>query len=416
MPKFIHAADIHLDSPMRGLANYPGAPIEEVRGATRKALEALVDLALEEAVDLVVIAGDLYDGDWRDYHTGLYLAAQMTRLRSAGVRVVTAAGNHDAASQITRHLKLPDNVVQLSTRAPQTVAFEEFGLAVHGQGFAERHVAQNVVPLYPAPRSDLFNIGLLHTSAGYGGHEEYAPCSKEDLLARGYQYWALGHVHRAEVLSERPWIAFPGNLQGRQIRETGPKGCLLVTVDGESVRVEPRELAIVRWEWCRVAGDGCRDGFEVLERMGCRLEELLGACEAPVLAVRVAIEGDFPARASLLAAPERWLNEARQLATDLSAARVWLEKLEVEEPPGAAAAESPLDGSALALLQALALTAEDVTRLGEDADLRDLLARLPRELTEEAGCAELCAETLARLAPRARALLVEAVEKGGEDE
>src|SRR3972149_747737 len=114
--KFIHVADIHLDSPLRGLERYEGAPVAELRGATREALESLVRVSLEERVDFVLIAGDVYDGDWRDYNTGLFFARQMTRLREAGIPVLLIRGNHDAASQITRELRLPENVNRFSTR------------------------------------------------------------------------------------------------------------------------------------------------------------------------------------------------------------------------------------------------------------------------------------------------------------
>jgi DNA repair protein SbcD/Mre11 len=417
MLKFIHAADIHLDSPMRGLPNYPGAPIDEIRGATRRALEALVTLATDEAVDLVLIAGDLYDGDWRDYNTGLFLANQMSRLRQAGIRVVIASGNHDAASQITRHLKLPDNVTRLSTKHPETVAFEDLGVAVHGQGFAERHVLENVTLAYPPPRADLFNIGMLHTSAGCAGHDEYAPCSKQDLLARGYQYWSLGHIHRHEVMSSDPWILFSGNLQGRHIRETGPKGCVVVTVDDDIALVERRDLAVVRWEVCPVSGSDCQDAYELLERMRGQLEALLDACPAPTLATRIVVAGAAPARDQLLAEPERWLNEARRIATEVGGGRVWLEKLEIEPNADDAPviAKSFGDTSAVAALQRLDLNPASIEALAGDAALRDLMTKVPRELLEQAQCEELSAETLAKIVPRARAMLLAALQTGGEE-
>src|SRR3954469_13539897 len=121
MFKFIHAADIHLDSPLRGLQRYEGAPVDAIRGACRRALEQMVDLVIRERVDFVLIAGDLYDGDWQDYNTGLFLTAQMHALRDAGIRVFLIAGNHDAASQITRRLTLPDNVTRFADGRAETV-------------------------------------------------------------------------------------------------------------------------------------------------------------------------------------------------------------------------------------------------------------------------------------------------------
>lgn len=186
--RFIHAADIHLDSPMRGLPDYPGAPVEEIRGATRRALETMVDLALREEVYLVLIAGDLYDGDWPDYNTGLFFAHQMSRLNYGGIRVAIVQGNHDAQSQITRHLRLPDNVRKLSTKQPETVIFD--GVAVHGQGFDRRHVDENVVLNYPAPVAGLFNIGMLHASAGQGGTRCMRPAASRTSLGAAT---SIGH-------------------------------------------------------------------------------------------------------------------------------------------------------------------------------------------------------------------------------
>ena len=222
MLTFIHAADLHLDSPLIGLPRYDGAPVEQMRGSTRRALENLVDLALTEQVAFVLIAGDLYDGDWRDYNTGLFFAAQMTRLREAGTPVFIVSGNHDAASQITRSLRMPDNVTVLPANSPDTVRRDDIGIAVHGQSFRTRAVADDLSAAYPDPVRGMFNIGLLHTSAdGRPGHDPYAPCSLDKLRAKGYDYWALGHVHAREVLCDDPWVVFSGNTQGRHIRELG---------------------------------------------------------------------------------------------------------------------------------------------------------------------------------------------------
>ncbi|RPJ77423.1 MAG: DNA repair exonuclease, partial [Desulfobacteraceae bacterium] len=194
--KFIHTADIHLDSPLVGLQGYEGAPVAEIRGATRRAFQNLVELAAAEKVDIILIAGDLYDGDWKDYNTGLFFSAQMARLRDEGIRVVIISGNHDAASQITKHLRVPENVTVLSVRSPETLMIEELGLAIHGQGYPVRAVTDDLAGAYPPAAPHHVNIGLLHTSLdGREGHEPYAPTTVSALLAKGYDYWALGHVH-----------------------------------------------------------------------------------------------------------------------------------------------------------------------------------------------------------------------------
>jgi exonuclease SbcD len=165
MLKFIHAADIHLDSPLKGLEDYEGAPVEEIRAATRRALENLVKLAIEEQVDFVLIAGDVYDGDCTDYNTGLFFTGQLVQLREAGIPVYLIAGNHDAANKMSRSLKLPDNTRMLSHEEPETVLLEELRVAIHGQSFASQAVTDDLSQGYPEARKGMFNIGMLHTSA-----------------------------------------------------------------------------------------------------------------------------------------------------------------------------------------------------------------------------------------------------------
>ena len=163
-------------------------------------------------------------------------------------------GNHDAESVITKRLDLPPNVHVFGASNPSTFELEEYGVALHGQSYPERAVLDNLVPGYPEPIPRAFNVGVLHSAlAGAKGHEPYAPCTLADLVGKGYAYWALGHVHQREVLHEHPHVVFPGNLQGRHIRETGPKGASLVTVrDHEVAEIEHVALDVVRWALVRV--------------------------------------------------------------------------------------------------------------------------------------------------------------------
>ncbi|HEY8945858.1 MAG TPA: DNA repair exonuclease, partial [Polyangiaceae bacterium] len=249
--KFVHAADLHIDSPLRGLERYEGAPAELIRGATRRAVEHLVDLCLAEGAHLLLLAGDLYDGDWRDYSTGLFFCQQMARLREADTQVVWIRGNHDAASRLTQHLRPTDNVHELPHARPATLELHVDGVsvAVHGQSFQKVKTTEDLSQRYPEPLSGALNLGLLHTALdGREGHDAYAPCRVETLVNKGYEYWALGHVHQREEVRQDPWIVFPGNLQGRHARETGKKGATLVTVRaGRIVEVEHRALDEVRW-------------------------------------------------------------------------------------------------------------------------------------------------------------------------
>lgn len=250
MPRFLHAADIHLDSPMCGLERYDGAPVDRIRTGTRRALERLVELAINERVDFVLIAGDLYDGDWRDYNTGLFLRRTLGKLSEARIPVFIIAGNHDAENKMTRSLSMPEGVRMLATDRPQTVRLENLGVAIHGQGFATAAVTQDLSLHYPEAVRGCLNIGMLHTCvAGAEGHERYAPCSVAGLRTRGYDYWALGHIHLRQNVNDDPSIAFPGNLQGRHVRETGPKGCLIVDAEpGRPPRSTFHRLDVLRWE------------------------------------------------------------------------------------------------------------------------------------------------------------------------
>lgn len=325
--KFIHAADIHLDSPLRGLQQYPGAPAAELRSATRHALRNLTRLCLEERVDFLLIAGDVYDGDWTDISTGLFFASQMSLLREAAIRVFIIRGNHDAASQITSRLTLPQNVFEFPTKEPDTVVIEELGVAVHGQSFPTRAVTTDLVARYPLAIGGCFNIGLLHTSAdGREGHEPYAPCTISGMRSRGYDYWALGHVHQREVLCQDPWIVFPGNLQGRHARERGVKGCTLITtVDHQIASVEHRALDVARWCECVVDADGADDLDKLLDRTRRALMLESEVAEERLLAVRLVVEGICGAHRQLVADHEQFTNECRAVASDVGCGRIWIE-------------------------------------------------------------------------------------------
>ena len=384
--RFIHAADIHLDSPMRGLAAYDGAPQEAMRSATRRAFENLVQLALDEQVDFVLIAGDLYDGDWQDYNTGLFFVSQMARLADAAIPVFLIAGNHDAASVLTKQLSLPANCVQLSTKEPETRLLEELGVAIHGQGFATRAVTENLSSAYPGPVDGVLNVGMLHTNAdGQPGHDNYAPCKVAELASHGYQYWALGHIHQRGELHTDPWIVFPGNLQGRSIRETGGKGATLVTYEDAAVlAVEHRALDVARWEVCQVDAASAVSADDVLVLSDHALSAAVDAAGRRLLAARVEISGACEAHAAITADPEQLINEVRAQAVNLGTDRVWVEKVKVRT-------HSPIDLDEVRqredaigeLLRSIHnLGSEDLAELADE--FTDLSSKLPKELREAA--------------------------------
>lgn len=332
MIKFIHAADIHLDSPLRGLAQYDGAPLEMLRGATRRAFENLVQVALDERVAFVVIAGDLYDGDWRDFNTGLFFVRQLGRLMEAGIRIVLLYGNHDAESQLTKSLPLGKAHV-FPSRAAGTVRFDDLGVALHGRSFKDREATENLVPGYLEPMPGMLNIGVLHTALeGNAQHATYAPCTLIELSNKGYDYWALGHVHAAQILSKAPWVVFPGNLQGRHAKETGPKGAMLVTVEDQAVAsVEPVYVDVLRWAHVEVDAVGATTRGGVEDRVREALDATLrGDADGRPIAARVTIRGACSAHADLVAHDDLFRADLRAIAAGMGSDVAWIEKIRIE--------------------------------------------------------------------------------------
>jgi len=384
---FLHAADIHLDSPLRGLEAYADAPVNQLRQATRRAFDSLIDLAIAERVAFVLLAGDLYDGEWKDYNTGLFFIDRLSRLRKEKIRVFLASGNHDAASQITKSLRLPDNVHLFSTKQPETILLEELGVAVHGQGYDKRVLAENIARNYPQGLPHHLNIGLLHTSlSGRQGHEPYAPCSLDDLKAKGYDYWALGHVHIREEVSRSPWIVFPGNIQGRHIHETGAKGATLVRVaEGRISAVEHRDLDVLRWSLCRVDLTDCATVDLAIDavRQGMETEQANG--DGRPLAIRLQLVGKSPLHAELHRDSALLTEEFRGLAAGIG--EMWLEKVVfATQRPVALATDLGEETPMAELIQAIeCLDFEPAALMELVPGIGELQKKLPPEFLHEGG-------------------------------
>lgn len=385
MFKFVHAADIHLDSPLTGLSRYEGAPVNEIRAASRKALENLVQFTIDNRMDFVILSGDVFDGDWKDYKTGLFFVKQMSYLRQAKIPVFLIAGNHDAKSQITRSLRIPENVNLFSSGSAETIELKELNVAIHGQSFATREETENLASNYPEPKPDHFNIGILHTSLiGYAEHESYAPCTLDSLLNKGYDYWALGHVHNREVLNESPWIGYPGNLQGRHALETGPKGCMYVTVDnGKIVETMFQEHDVVRWIRLELNLDLDDNEDIALTKLKKELDELMFKANGRILAVRIIVMGQCTAHNIFINNKEKWRNEFRAAAIDVSQGDIWIEKILFKTKPidlGANKGIGPIEN----LLEYINIKDGDETILSSQwrKSLDKLRNKLPSELTE----------------------------------
>ena len=377
--RFLHCADLHLDSPLRGLETDPDAPSEKIRNATRGALEKLVDHAVSERVDFVVAAGDLYDGDWQDWRTGQFLVRQVRRLATEGIPFIAIRGNHDAQNVMTKHLQLPGEQTRLlKTQQPETFRLKNLPVSIHGQSFADRAVTENIALAYPLPDPHRFNIGLLHTAIdGRDGHDRYAPCSLEQLRDHGYEYWALGHVHKQDTLLRDPWIVFPGNLQGRHANETGPKGAMLVTVT--DMRVSDAAfvaLDVMRWVHVRIELAADADEETALAEIRDALGEELAQAGGRLLAVRVIVSGvtaahDFFSRDSG-AVREKIRSEALAVAgPDM----IWIETIQVATRPLPHSVVSDQAGAIGQLIRALDAVGTEGLREGLRAYTTAMLDR-----------------------------------------
>lgn len=383
--RFIHAADIHLDSPLTGLGAYADAPAQALRTATRDAFTALVDLAINEQVDFMIIAGDLYDGNWKDHNTGLYFVAQMGRLNRARIPVYLLHGNHDAANDMTRGLLMPENVFVFGTERASTFVLDELKVALHGHSFKVAATTDNLAVQYPAPIDGMFNIGVLHTALeGNAQHATYAPCSLDELQARGYQYWALGHVHEYAIWRGDAVVVFPGNLQGRHIRESGPRGAVMVSCDDLGhVDVHRIFVDVLRWETVQVNVSACLTFNDAVRTIGAALDAIAldKGADRP-LALRVVVCGTSVMHGELFGLEHQLRAEVLAQVAAIGNERLWLEKVQLAtQPPAQALSRSEHVEALDDLAEYLKSAQTDPDfRAGLQADLLALVGKAPAAL------------------------------------
>ena len=407
--KFIHCADIHLDTPLQGLAQYPGAPVNEIRNATRRAFEKILDAAVSEGVDFLIIAGDLYDTGLKSFESALFFNRQMARLKDAGIDVYLIYGNHDAASKLIKQVRPPKNVRIFRSSEPHTFTNDGLRVAIHGQSFSTPEITEDLAAKYPPPISGFFNIGVLHTNlAGISEHANYAPCSLETLKNKGYQYWALGHVHNRQILCMDPYIVYPGNSQGRHGKEPGEKSCELVTVaEAGTISIERIPTSVVPWIEAAIDASGCRTADEAYERLRATLVALLAQGKERVTALRLRILGTTDAHAELSRDPEQVRNEAISIANECGNGLLWVERVQVATLPC-------LDREALLkredpigeIVRIVAALRQDPTSVANCNAITELQKKLPSEVAEGAEPVRLDASTLSAALEEAEGLLL----------
>jgi exonuclease SbcD len=347
--RFVHTADLHLDSPLRSLALRDPTLAELVGNATRQAFVAIIDLCLDEQVDALVIAGDLYDGDQTSMKTAQFLVAQLRRLHVAGIVVYITRGNHDAMSRITKELTFDGSAVTIFTHKADMHLPNRIGgspvVAVHGVSFRDRHAPDSLLPGFQPPRPDTINIGIMHTSLdGAPNHDVYAPSSLAELQASGFRYWALGHIHRRAAHTGETTVVMPGMPQGRDIGEAGAKTATLVTVaDDGSITVAEHATSVAQFEQFGLDLTGIADWPAMVDALEAVLQHARTAATAPQLVARLVLTGTSALDWRLRRDPDLLLGEAQARAA--ATGGCWIDRVQVATapPPAVAGHADPLD-------------------------------------------------------------------------
>ena len=377
--RFVHTADVHLDSPLATLALRDPGLAELIGGATRRAFVAIIDLCLAEEVDALLIAGDLYDGGQTSMKTARFLADQLRRLDQAGVATFIIRGNHDAESRITKELTLPESVKVFAGRAEAaTLGCGALEVAVHGVSFANKHAPDSLLSKFRPPIAGAVNIGMLHTSLGGSpAHDRYAPCAPAELHGSDFDYWALGHIHQRFVDSGRAMIVMPGNPQGRDINEAGPKSATLVTIgDDRRIAVDERLTSVAEFQRITVDLDGVEDWRPALKRIETALAAERAAVASEHLVARLTLIGATPFAWRLRSGADKLDEEARAIAAEIG--RTWIDKVELE-CASPRAVDSAASSDPIAELRALMETEVAQSKAFQDA-LRDIADELGRNL------------------------------------
>lgn len=378
--RFVHTADLHLDSALRSLALRDPGLSALIGTATRAALVGIVDLCLAEAVDALLIAGDLYDGSQTSMKTARFLAAQMDRLAGAGIPAFIIRGNHDALARITRELVLPPSVRVFGPKAETLILSRPDApdVAIHGISFRDPLAPDSLLPRFAPPLPGKLNIGMLHSSLnGAAGHDPYAPCALSDLVATGYDYWALGHVHIRAAYPGRTTVVMPGMPQGRDIGEAGPKTVTLVTLaDDGTCALAEHAVATAQFDRVAVPLQGLTDWRDLVATLGAALRTARRNSTIPHLVLRPCLTGASPLAWQISRDLDLLTEQARAIAAELGS--LWIDKLENLTVPGQGL---DLSGPLAALHSLIAPLADDPGLIHAGADAAETLAKfLPREL------------------------------------
>ncbi len=253
--KFVHTADLHLDTPFKGLSVWNSDLAAKLKDATFKSFRRIIDLCIEQKADFLIISGDIFDSENKSLAAQLKFVSGLKRLSENGIAAYFVCGNHDPLKSWLDTIVLPDKAFRFGSSKGQFHTFskgDDVIADIHGISFNEKVVIENLAADYQlAPEPAPISIAVLHGTVGIPGpHENYAPFKSKDVIRKGFDYWALGHIHKKQVVSlSNPAIIYPGNPQGRDFGETGEKGCFLVEIrSGQDPVIEFVSTQVIRFE------------------------------------------------------------------------------------------------------------------------------------------------------------------------
>ena len=384
---------------------------EAVEAATRASFEKIIDAAIDEQAIALLIAGDLFDGKQRSARTAVFLTRQLDRLRDSNIRVFYIKGNHDAENTLSGAIDLPDNVHVFSGRGEKEQLTDN--IWIHGVSFTQSHAPDSLLPKFSSPVPGAINIALLHTSlAGAAGHDVYAPCSVNALKDSGFDYWALGHVHKRQIHSEAPWVVMPGMPQGRDIGEAGAKSATLLQIDDGKIDISEIPTSAVEFisESLDIKNVENNDSLKTLLRDA--LQHAASGLSAGAGVVRLTLTGSPAIHWQILRDSDYWREQAAELARETE--RLWLEKLVFNiEAQNTENIASATDELAIIMAQIRNETGFVHTAMKQ---VGELLGELPRELRAKLLSDESRLQTLTAELSKAGAQQVLARMKGADSQ
>ncbi len=336
--KFVHAADLHLDSPFKGISAVDEDLSEELANATFNAFDKVINICIEEEVDFLLVAGDIYDSEDKSLRAQLKFIDGLKRLSEEGIETYVIHGNHDPSNGWASNLEIPQNVHVFSGRKVHKKVFQKDGediVEIYGFSYYTKNITESVIPEFEekVSPSNIFSIGLLHCNLSTStGHAPYAPCTIRELTSLPINYWALGHIHNKEIIEDKSMIVYPGNTQGRHIREEGERGCYLVEVDEEkNIKIEFRPTEFIRWETRELSVENYETFQDLRNGIYDIIDEMRDQCgETPVICrLKLVDRGPLSQDLRNQSNIEDILKELRENEFN-NTPFVWIEKIKVE--------------------------------------------------------------------------------------